>query len=92
MALRLAVAGSGFVVGMLSGLLGIDGGILAAPLLLYVPPWLGLPALSMHQVSGLAATRALVATEVGAFSHAQRGMVERGLAGVMTPAIFLAGR
>ncbi len=90
MTLGLAVAGIGFVAGVLSGLLGIGGGILAAPLLLYVPPAMGLPALSMHSVSGLTITQALVAGVVGALSHARCGTVDRNLAAVMAPAIFLA--
>ena len=35
------ILGIGLVVGALSGMLGIGGGLLIVPLLLYVPPWLG---------------------------------------------------
>jgi len=86
----VVVFGIGLVGGAVSGFLGIGGGIVTAPLLLYVPTALGLPPLSMHQVSGLTITQALFAGLAGALSHARRGTVDPGLARVMTPAIFVA--
>ena len=85
-----AVFGIGLLGGIVSGFLGIGGGIVTAPLLLYVPPGLGLAPLSMHQVSGLTITQALVAGLAGARSHSRRGTVDPGLAGVMASVIFVA--
>ncbi|NOY45440.1 MAG: sulfite exporter TauE/SafE family protein [Deltaproteobacteria bacterium] len=84
------VFGIGLMGGAVSGFLGIGGGIVTAPLLLYVPGVLGAPPLSMHQVSGLTITQALFAGLLGAFSHARRGTVDPGLAGVMASVIFVA--
>ncbi len=41
------------VSGFLSGLVGIGGGIIMAPLLIFLPDWVGLPPLSMKVVAGL---------------------------------------
>ncbi|MDH4317800.1 MAG: sulfite exporter TauE/SafE family protein, partial [Desulfobulbaceae bacterium] len=55
--------------GFISGILGIGGGIVMAPLLLYVPPWFGCEPLSMRVVAGLTIVQALSACLVGALTH-----------------------
>ncbi len=45
--------GAGSSVGFLSGLLGIGGGIVMFPLLLYIPPLLGLEAIGVKSITGL---------------------------------------
>ncbi len=47
----LFAAGAG--VGFLSGLLGLGGGIIMFPLLVYLPPALGLEAISIKSITGL---------------------------------------
>ncbi|MBI5016211.1 MAG: sulfite exporter TauE/SafE family protein [Deltaproteobacteria bacterium] len=84
----MVVLGIGLVGGAVSGFLGIGGGIVTAPLLLYVPAALGLPPLSMHVVSGLTITQALFAGLLGAWLHGRQGTVDRKLAGVMSVVIF----
>ncbi len=86
----ITVVGIGLLGGATSGFLGIGGGVVVAPLLLYVPAALGLPPLSMHEVSGLTITQALFAGLLGAISHARRGTVDRALAGWMSAVIFVA--
>ena len=49
--LFLALVGA--AVGFLSGLLGIGGGIVMFPLLLYVPPLLGLGGIDVKSITGL---------------------------------------
>ncbi|MCK4911186.1 MAG: sulfite exporter TauE/SafE family protein [Thermodesulfovibrionales bacterium] len=44
---------SGASVGFVSGLLGLGGGIIMFPLLVYLPPVLGLEAISVKNVTGL---------------------------------------
>jgi uncharacterized membrane protein YfcA len=59
----------GLGVSVLSGLLGIGGGILLAPAMLYLPPLLGIGELDMRAVSGLTMTQALFACLSGAWRH-----------------------
>jgi uncharacterized membrane protein YfcA len=76
--------------GFIAGLLGIGGGIIMAPILLFVPQYLGLPALTMRTVAGLTITQALVACLVGAVVHKKYQFYSRRLVWTMGPAIFLA--
>lgn len=84
----MVVVGIGLAGGAVSGFLGIGGGIVTAPLLLYVPTLVGQAPLSMHAVSGLTITQALFAGLLGAFAHSRQGTVDRKLAGVMSVVIF----
>ncbi|GAB4274060.1 MAG: sulfite exporter TauE/SafE family protein [Deferrisomatales bacterium] len=86
----IVVAGIGLVGGTLSGFLGIGGGIITAPLLLYLPSFVGQPPLSMHHVSGLTITQSLFAGLLGAVAHGRARTVDRKLAGIMSAAIFVA--
>jgi hypothetical protein len=80
----------GLIGGGLSGLLGIGGGIITAPLLLYLPRLLGQEPLSMHLVGGLTISQALFASVCGSFGHWRSGNVDRRLAAVMSGVIFFA--
>jgi uncharacterized membrane protein YfcA len=84
------VFGIGLAGGALSGLLGIGGGIVTAPLLLYLPRLLGVEPLSMHAVGGLTITQALFASLFGGLAYGRSGQVDRRLAGVMSGVIFVA--
>jgi uncharacterized protein len=90
MSLPLVVLLIGAVGGGLSGLLGIGGGIVTAPLLLYLPRLCGLEPLSMHVVGGLTISQALFASLFGAVGHWRTGNVDRRLASVMSGVIFVA--
>ena len=70
MAILLVIAALGILTGFLSGLLGISGGILTAPLLLYVPPLIGLEPLSMRTVAGLTIVQGLAACVSGTLTQA----------------------
>jgi uncharacterized membrane protein YfcA len=80
----------GLVCGFLSGLLGIGGGIIMAPLLLYVPPLFGFELLSMHTVAGLTIVQGLVACLSGAFVHKKFNFVSGRLTLWMGGSIFVA--
>lgn len=80
----------GALTGFLSGLLGIGGGIVMAPLLLFVPPWLGLEPLEMRVVAGLTIVQGLTACVSGAISHHRFGSVSRPLVIYMGGTIFVA--
>jgi len=86
----ITVAAIGLLGGVLSGFLGIGGGIVTAPLLLYVPALLGQVPLSMHSVSGLTITQSLFSGLLGSMAHGRRGAVDGKLAGNMSVVVFAA--
>ncbi|MHB8922935.1 MAG: sulfite exporter TauE/SafE family protein, partial [Thermoleophilia bacterium] len=55
----------GLAGGFFSGWLGIGGGIIMAPLLLYVPAALGVGDLDMKTIAGLTMVQSLFATGSG---------------------------
>ncbi|MBW1786843.1 MAG: sulfite exporter TauE/SafE family protein [Deltaproteobacteria bacterium] len=80
----------GLVTGFLSGLLGIGGGIVMAPLLLYVPPLFGFEPLPMRIVAGLTIVQGLLASISGALSHRRFRFVSGRLSLYMGTSIFVA--
>jgi hypothetical protein len=78
----------GFSVSLLSGLLGIGGGIVLAPALLYLPELFGLEAIDMKAVSGLTITQGLFACVSGTLRHDRHHTVNRRLVGWMGAAFF----
>jgi hypothetical protein len=77
------------VSGFLSGLLGIGGGIIMAPILIFLPAWAGLPPLSMKVVAGLTIMQGLVGCLFGALYHKKFNFVSGRLFGHMGIPIFL---
>lgn len=59
----------GLLGGLLSGLVGIGGGIIMFPLLLYVPPALGLAVLSVKAAASITAVQSLLGAVSGAVAH-----------------------
>ena len=90
MGIFVLIGGLGLATGFLSGLLGIGGGIVMAPLLLYVLPLFGLDPLPMKVVAGLTIVQGLVACVSGALSHRQFQMVSGPLSLYMGISIFIA--
>ena len=90
MGIYLLIAFLGTICGFFSGLLGIGGGIIMAPLLLYVPPLLGFEPLSMHTVAGLTIVQGLVACISGIIVHKRFNSVSIRLAGWMGATIFIS--
>ncbi len=90
MGIYVLIGGLGLVTGFLSGLLGIGGGIVMAPLLLYVPPLFGLESLSMKTVAGLTIVQGLLACVTGALSHRRFRFVSDRLSLYMGTSIFVA--
>jgi uncharacterized membrane protein YfcA len=78
----------GFVGGFVGGLMGIGGGILLTPLLLYAPPALGMPALGMHTVAAITMVQVALAGTVAALVHRRAGYVDRRLVIVMGSAMI----
>lgn len=64
---------AGAAVGFLSGLLGIGGGIVMFPLLLYVPPLLGLEGIGVKSITGLTMVQGFFASlSAMLFYHRER--------------------
>jgi uncharacterized membrane protein YfcA len=89
MGLAFLIGMLGLVCGFLSGLLGIGGGIIMAPLLLYMPPLFGFDVLSMHTVAGLTIVQGLVACGAGALAHNKFHCISGKLTVWMGITIFL---
>lgn len=71
---------SGIVGGLLSGLVGIGGGIIMFPLLLYVPPAFGLGALSVKAAAAITSVQSLFGALSGAIAHHRHRRVHWPLA------------
>ncbi len=80
MTFALLILGIGLVVGALSGLLGIGGGLLIVPLLIYAPPWLGFEPFDIRTASAVAVVQVTAASLSGTIAHRRRGSVFMGLA------------
>lgn len=85
MPLELFTAISGAIASFLSGLLGIGGGIVLSPLLLYGPGLLAAPALSVKIITGLTIVQAISGTALGTLRHNRYGNVSGRLVRVMGP-------
>ena len=90
MDIYLLISGLGLLTGFVSGLLGIGGGIIMAPLLLFVPPLFGFVSLSMQVVAGLTIVQGLVACVAGAMTHRKFHFVSGRLSVYMGTTIFIA--
>jgi uncharacterized protein len=90
MDLYILVGALGLAAGFLSGLLGIGGGIIMAPLLLYIPPFFGFEPFSMKVVAGLTIVQGLTACISGALTHRRFNFVSGSLTLWMGITIFIA--
>jgi len=82
---EIVTALSAFVASFLSGLLGIGGGVVLTPLLLYLPPALGIGALPVKMITGLTIVQAISGSVLGAFRHRAYGNVSARLVFIMGP-------
>ena len=76
---------AGLIASFLSGLLGIGGGLVLTPLLLFLPQLFGGTALSVKIVTGLTIVQAISGALLGAWRHATHGNVSRRLVLLMGP-------
>lgn len=70
-----------FIIGLagsfVSGMVGVGGAIINFPLLLYIPPLLGVGELTSYEVSGITAFQVLFATLGGVWSYRKDGYVNK---------------
>ncbi|WP_318506893.1 sulfite exporter TauE/SafE family protein [Bacillus sp. T3] len=69
----------GFIGSYISGMLGIGGSIIKYPMLLYIPPLLGVAAFSAHEVSGISAVQVFFATIAGVWAYRKGGYLNKKL-------------
>src|SRR5262249_60222877 len=86
--------GSGVIGAFVSGLPGVGGAIVMIPLLLYVPPLLGVGELDVKAVAAITMVQVFVAAASGVVAHGRHRAVNRRLAaagGLAMAAGSLAG-
>jgi uncharacterized membrane protein YfcA len=76
---------AGLVSSFLSGLLGIGGGLVLTPLLLYLPPLVGGAAIPVKIITGLTIVQAISGSVLGALRHRAYGNVSPRLVWLMGP-------
>jgi uncharacterized protein len=78
--LALTLFGLGAVGSFISGLLGVGGALVVIPLLLYVPPLIGVGVLDMKTVAAVTMVQVFVASLSGMLAHRRHQGVHRDLA------------
>lgn len=81
-ALLLALLGLGVIGAFVAGLLGVGGALVMIPLLLYVPPWLGVGQLDIKSVAAVTMVQVFVAALSGMLVHRRHQAVNGELAWV----------
>src|SRR5713101_2344182 len=82
---EVVTALAGLVASFLSGLLGIGGGLVLTPLLLYLPPLVGGVAIPVKIVTGLTIVQAISGSALGVLRHSAYGNVSSRLVWLMGP-------
>jgi len=80
----------GASVGFLSGLLGIGGGIVMFPLLLYLPPLLGLSALDVKSITGLTMIQGFFSALTAMFYYNKNALVNKPLVLTLGSSLFIS--
>ena len=86
-AFLLLVGGLG---GFLSGLLGIGGGIVMFPVLLYMPPLLGLEPIGVKAITGLTMAQGFFAALAATFFYKRERLISKGLLFTLGVSLFIS--
>src|SRR6185437_180532 len=78
-ALILTIFLIGFLGSFISGMVGIGGSIIKYPMLLYIPPLIGLTAFTSHEVAGISAIQVFFATISGVWAYRKSGYINMSL-------------
>lgn len=89
-ALLLFLALVGVCVGFLSGLLGIGGGIVMFPVLLYAPPLLGLGAIDVKSITGLTMVQGFFSALSAMLYYHKNALVNKSLVVTLGLSLFLS--
>lgn len=79
----------GFIGSYISGMVGIGGSIIKYPMLLYIPPMLGMVAFTAHEVSGISAIQVFFATISGVWAYRKSGLINKTLLLYMGTSVLL---
>lgn len=79
----------GLVGSIISGMLGIGGSIVKYPLLLYIPPLLGVAEFTAHQVAGISAVQVLFSASSGVLAYRKGHYLHWGLITYMGSSILV---
>lgn len=79
----------GFVGAFLSGMLGIGGAIINFPMLMYIPPALGVGHFTAHEVSAITAIQVFFATIGGVLAYRKGDFLNKTLIAYMGISILL---
>ncbi|MBM7714731.1 putative membrane protein YfcA [Bacillus thermophilus] len=79
----------GFVGSFVSGLVGVGGSIIKYPMLLYIPPLLGMATFTAHEVSGISAIQVFFASIAGVWAYRKGGFLKKDLIIYMGSAILI---
>lgn len=81
----------GFIGSYLSGMVGIGGSIIKYPMLLYIPPLLGLASFTAHEVSGINAVQVFFASITGVWAYRKGDYLNRELIIYMGSSVLIGG-
>lgn len=79
----------GFIGSFISGMVGIGGAIIKYPMLLYIPPLLGVATFTSHEVAGISAVQVFFATIAGVWAYKSSGYLNMRLIAYMGGAILV---
>lgn len=88
--LYLFLLAAGSIVGFFSGLLGIGGGILMFPLLLYLPPVFGLDPVGVKNITGLTMIQGFFASLSAMFFYNKHNLVNKSLVLTLGLSLFMS--
>lgn len=86
----IALTAAGALAGVVSGLLGVGGGIVTVPVMFEIFGLLGIdPAIRMHLAVGTSLATIIPTSITSARAHAKRGAVDRELLRKLVPPVFV---